>query len=484
MSSGPTETESIASRLVLQFTLASAILVGCSLGIFYWLVTRHTFEEDNAALTDKVAALVSETKTAGPDKALQAEVHNIRAGEQSPYWVRIIDPTGRILAERPGMTARLPTSIFPQSSHWEATKHPINHRSGGDLFSLVSAAVRANDVPYLLQIAQDRTADENFNHQAGLLFLTTLAASIVASAIIARTTTRRGLEPLDQMSRAFRRIGPTRLSERVREEGWPRELRPLALSFDQMLGRLEDSFTRLSRFSADLAHELRTPLSNMQGEVQVALTRERPAEEYRSVIESTAVECERLSRIVDNLLFLARAESAREQIKRTSFDGRATIEKIAAFYQTIAEDRDVIVSCNGQAKVDGDSFLFTRAVSNLVDNALRFTPAGGTITISVENENGDAKVSVTDSGAGIPLEHIPHVFDRFYAVDPARNSGGSGLGLALVKSITELHGGLATIRSEVNRGTTVTLTFPAQSDARNDITPEQSRRTQPLGNGV
>jgi two-component system heavy metal sensor histidine kinase CusS len=315
----------------------------------------------------------------------------------------------------------------------------------------------------LLQVAQDRTADEGFNRQAGLLFVFTLAASIVASAIIALTTARRGLQPLDEMGSAFQRIGPTRLNERVGQSSWPRELQPLAEAFDQMLGRLEESFNRLSRFSADLAHELRTPIANMLGEAQVALTRDRTAPEYREVIESTVVECERLSRIADNLLFLARAESAREQIKRTKFDGRAAIERIAGFYETVAEDRNITVNCEGSGEVVADNFLFNRAVTNLVDNAMRFTPSGGKITLSVRNHDAIAEVSVADDGSGIAPEHIQRVFDRFYTVDPSRNSGGTGLGLALVKSIAELHGGSAVIRSELNQGTTVTLKLPPNS---------------------
>jgi len=462
MSSSQANVRSIASRLVLLFTLASAVLVACALGIFYWLVTRHAFEEDNAALADKVAALRQEAKRAGPAQALQPELQSDRAGEHSPYWVRVVDPTGKVLAERTGMTTRLPPDIFPSSSAdgWE---HPTNYRSGSDLFSLVSTPVEINGARYLLQVAQDRTADEGFNRQAGLLFVFTLAASIVASAIIARTTARRGLQPLDEMGSAFQRIGPTRLNQRVGQANWPRELQPLAEAFDQMLGRLEESFNRLSRFSADLAHELRTPIANMLGEAQVALTRDRTAPEYREVIESTVVECERLSRIADNLLFLARAESAREQIKRTKFDGRAAIERIAGFYETVAEDRNITVNCEGSGEVVADNFLFNRAVTNLVDNAMRFTPSGGKITLSVRNHDAIAEVSVADDGSGIAPEHIQRVFDRFYTVDPSRNSGGTGLGLALVKSIAELHGGSAVIRSELNQGTTVTLKLPPNS---------------------
>src|SRR5436853_6260804 len=160
------------------------------------------------------------------------------------------------------------------------------------------------------------------------------------------------------MSRSVARVGPAHLKERLPPADCPRELRPLASAFDEMLKRLDDSFTRLSQFSADLAHELRTPIANMLGEAQVALTRDRTAAEYRETIESTIDECERLSRIVDNLLFVARADAAREPIARKRFDARNAVEKIAAFYQTIADERHVSISCTGDGYIHADPDLF------------------------------------------------------------------------------------------------------------------------------
>lgn len=181
------------------------------------------------------------------------------------------------------------------------------------------------------------------------------------------------------------------------------------------------------------------------------------------MIESSVGECERLSAIVDNLLFLARAEAAEGHIQRTPVNGRAAVEKIAAFYEPIAEEHRTTITCTGQGDVYADPMLFGRAVSNLVENALRHTPAGGTIQISVASGVPDSTISVSDTGCGIAPEHLPRVFDRFYRADTARSSQGSGLGLALVKSIMDLHGGAAAVQSEVDRGTVVKLTFPNPS---------------------
>jgi two-component system heavy metal sensor histidine kinase CusS len=262
------------------------------------------------------------------------------------------------------------------------------------------------------------------------------------------------------MRRALERVQPAHFNERIDPGRWPSELRPLAASFDDMLGRLEDSFTRLSQFSADLAHELRTPVGNMLGEAQVALTRERRPEEYRAVIESAAAECERLSGIIDNLLFLARAESAEQQVNGSVLNGHSAIEKIASFYEVAAEESRITITCSGEADVFADSLLFNRAIGNLIENALRFTPKGGHIEISLRRVENGSEISVCDSGSGIAPEHLPRVFDRFYRADPSRSSRGTGLGLALVKSIVDLHGGSVAIESTPGRKTTVTLIFP------------------------
>jgi two-component system heavy metal sensor histidine kinase CusS len=466
MFSKPTEPRSIASQLVLLFTLAAALLLTCGLGVFYWMVVRHAFEEDNAVLADKIFAIRSELKQGGP-KALEDEFKSLRAGEHVTYWIRVIDPQGHTVTETPGMSALLPSSIFPQPQGSNVSEQqPKDYQTGAKLFSVITMQSEAGAESFTIHIAQDRSTDERFRKEFGALLAAVLACGLIASAAIAITVTKRGLRPLAELTRSFERVGPAHLDERVPPTAWPRELRPLAVAFDNMLERLEDSFTRLSQFSADLAHELRTPIANMLGEAQVTLTRTRSPEEYREVIESSVAECERLSGIVDNLLFLARAESADRQIQRTRFDARAAVEKIAAYYQTIAEDRHVIIRCTGEGEIYADAVLFARAVSNLVDNALRFTPNAGNISISIAARAADSEISISDTGCGIPAEHLPRVFDRFYRADLSRSSEGVGLGLALVKSITDLHGGSARLESEVGRGTTVVLTFPFTSAAK------------------
>ena len=464
MSSNRTEARSIATQLVLLFTLCATLLLSCGLGVFYWIVVRHAFEEDNAVLADKLAAIRTDLKQPDGINTVDRELKNRRTGEPAVYWVRIIDPAGGVATETPGMNRLLPPNIFaPPQTSISLSRSTKDYQKEGKLFSLVATNETVAGQPYVLQVAQDRSADEHFRKQFGALLALVVGLGFIASTLVAITVTKRGLRPLAEMRHALERVQPAHLSERIEPAQWPRELQPVVTAFDGMLDRLEDSFTRLSQFSADLAHELRTPIGNMLGEAQVALTRERSSEEYRSIIESAAAECERLSGIIDNLLFLARAESAEQEVERSLFNGRAALEKIASFYQTAAEDRHLNIECSGEGQIFADPTLFNRAVGNLIDNALRFTTDGGNIHISIGARDGRTEVFVRDTGSGIAPEHLPHVFDRFYRGDPSRSSAGTGLGLALVKSIVDLHGGSARIESELGRGTTVTLTFPNQT---------------------
>ena len=459
MSSRPAEPRSIASQLVLLFTLAATFLLSCGIGALYWIVVRHAFEEDNEVLADKVAALRADLLAPGGIQLVTEQLKNVRTGERAPYWVRILDSTNQNVAETPGMNAILPLAVFPNPA--ARVEEPADFHTQGRLFSLVTIGHDAGADHFAIQVAQDRTEDEKFMKQFAAILTAVLALGVAASAIIAWSVTKRGLRPLGKMTRALKRVGPKQLHERITPVGWPRELQPLAVAFDDMLARLEDSFVRLSQFSADIAHELRTPIGNIRGEAEVALTRSRSVEEYREVIESTIAECQHLGHIVDNLLFLARTEAAESPLERTSFDGRAAVEKIAAFHELIAEEEQLAIHCRGEATFVADEMLFSRAVTNLMENAIRHTSAGGIIEVTIANQGAAAEVSVIDNGSGIGPEHLPRVFDRFYRSDPSRSSEGVGLGLALVKSIMDLHGGTARIESNPGQGTKVTLSFPS-----------------------
>lgn len=255
------------------------------------------------------------------------------------------------------------------------------------------------------------------------------------------------------------------------------ELRELEQAFNGMLARLDESFTRLSQFSANLAHDMRTPLTNLLAAAQVALSQRRSAEDYRDVIESSVDEYQRLSRMIEDMLFLARSDQADALLSFRSFDAVAEAERVAGYYETVAEDAQVKIEVMGEGKVRADLLLFQRALSNLLSNALVQAPQGSTIAIDCKEEPDSTTLSVSDSGAGIEARHLERIFERFYRVDPARHrsASGTGLGLAIVKSILNSHGGQCGCESRPHVRTRFWLRFPNHGGSRNGMTTSPTR---------
>jgi two-component system heavy metal sensor histidine kinase CusS len=319
----------------------------------------------------------------------------------------------------------------------------------------------------ILQLALDRAYEREILADYRRNLWLVLGAALAACTVVGYVIARRGLRPVADMSAMARRIRSSNLGERLATGGLPRELLDLADTCNAMLARLEESFGRLAHFSAHIAHELRTPVNNLRGEVEVALGRPRSPQEYCEVLGSCLEECGRLGRLIDSLLFLARAENPKTQIERERVEMARELATVREFYEAAAADAGIQleVGATDPAAVALSRPLLQRALGNLVENALAHTPSGGRITLSARRCEQVLSVEVADTGPGIPAEHVPHLFSRFYRVDGARSdrSGGLGLGLAIVKSIAELHGGKVAIDSQVGAGTRVALRFPVAS---------------------
>ncbi|AOR72523.1 two-component sensor histidine kinase [Burkholderia stabilis] len=273
---------------------------------------------------------------------------------------------------------------------------------------------------------------------------------------------RTSLAPLREIVANTGRITVDKLDTRLDASRAPRELTALVDAQNAMLGRLQQAFGHLSQFSADLAHDLRTPLNNMRGATEVALARPRSPDEYQALLESNLEEYDRLARMIENVLFLARAEHPGFVTRQRAFDVHDELERIAGYFEGLADEAGSTLRVDGRGRLTADLELFRRAVSNLLANALRYTPAGGVIALRVD-ETADA-VCVVVSNPGEPIDPalLPRIFDRFVRGDPARSGGvpggTAGLGLAIVRSVMELHGGTARVESDA-AGTRFILTF-------------------------
>jgi two-component system heavy metal sensor histidine kinase CusS len=462
---------SIARRLAFLYAGSSLLMLVAAATYLYWSLVKDVERDDNDILANKIQEcrrLLGE----GPKDAplLAHEIQTEAAASQFiKYFVRLVDSRGQTALETPGMSGLFPMAVFPApiDTGQGLSRGTVWKSAPGTYYLLMAGRATAQgetEPARTVQVALDVTSDEALIAGYRWKLLVVVVLGMLFCGMAGVFVARRGLRPLTAMAKATERISASHLHDRIADDEWPEELVSLARSFDQMLDRLEDSFKRLSQFSADLAHELRTPLNNLRGEAGVALSQARTPDEYRQTLESSLEEYARLTRLIDNMLFLARAEGPSTGVARSSLDARQAIEVVREFYEAMAEDRGVNVLCEGQGMVMADPVLFRQAVSNLLSNALNYTARGGRVLLDIrEHQNNGVEVSVTDTGSGIPPEHLPRIFDRLYRVDSARSQhpNSAGLGLAIVKSIMTLHEGTVEARSEVGQGTKVTLVFPA-----------------------
>ncbi len=286
---------------------------------------------------------------------------------------------------------------------------------------------------------------------------------------------REALRPLRDIAASAATITVERLDTRIEVDNVPSELRALTRSLNAMLDRLHRGFERISQYTADLAHDMRTPLGNLRGSTEVALSRERSVDEYQALLASNLEECERLSRMIESVLFLARAEHPQFVTRLRELDANEELTLIAQYFEGVAEEAGIRLRVAGQAALHADAELFRRAVNNLLANAIRYTPRGKEIVLQAMQARNGTQVTVINEGPPIDPALLERIFDRFYRVDPARTSdpksaGSAGLGLAIVRTIMELHGGTVRAESDV-LSTRFVLTFPSRSATAADLPP-------------
>ncbi len=274
----------------------------------------------------------------------------------------------------------------------------------------------------------------------------------------------RTLAPLGSMAAQTCRITSANLQTRLEAADVAEELKVLADSFNELLARLDQSFESMRRFVADASHELRTPISVIRGEADVALAHDRPAGEYRQSLAIILDESRRLSRLVEDLLNLARADSGYVRLDSREFYFNELLADACRAVQSAAQARDIQLDCRCATDVPfrGDEELLRRLLLNLLDNAIRYTPPGGRVSVSLETEASELRVRVHDTGVGIAPEEAPHVFERFFRIDKARarDGGGFGLGLSIMKWIAESHRGNVELSSRPEEGSVFTVTLP------------------------
>ena len=470
----PHRSVSIALRMTVWYALSSFALVLAATGLLYWVLITSMYQEDVRDLADNLnnARLLLMSSPLGRLIEPSDQRPSWAPSQQPEIYLRVLDPNAHIVVETPGMSDELP---LPGRAELASITEPGGERremvspSGQPFLSLIIRVPGrdANEPSYYMQVAMDRGHDEYLlaRYRERLWFV--LSVALVLCSLVGYLIARAGMRPIENIGETAERIRSTTLHERIVVDGLPAELSGLAETFNNMLDRLEESFQRVSHFSDDVAHELRTPVNNLRGEIEVALSRARSSEDYREILGSCLEECQRISRLIQSLLFLARMESAADGLQVESVDVGEELAKVRDFYGAAAAEAgvDLRVSMKGEPSARVDRTLFQQAVGNLVSNAIAHTPAGGIVEIRASGDARGLTLNVIDTGCGIAANHLPHVFDRFYRVDQARSGSGHhvGLGLAVVKSVIGRHGGHVKIESEIGRGTEVKMILPTES---------------------
>jgi len=460
----------LALRLTAGYALAGVLMVFVSTAGLYFVLVTELERSTDLFLADKLNVIRTMLRERPDDlDALREEVELESAARRyEQFYIRLLDARNAPVMSTPGMTELLDLQHFPTQNQISPGRALPMMGKDGRPFRVTSAAMPVGSPPGTtdtIEIAIDVSQKEEllarYRHWFGVILL----GALFIFPLVGYQIARRGIRPVEEIADTARHISSTNLHERILPQGYRSELASLAGTFNEMLDRLEESFERISRFSADIAHDLRTPVNNIRGEAEVALARARTVEEYREVLGSCLEEAVRLSDLISDLLFLARAESPLTHLHRAPVDIGELLRSVCEYYEAAAAEGGVSLSTavRGEPLVaDMDGTLMQRAVGNLVANAVAHTPAGGAVVLGANAETSGIRIEVSDTGSGIPGEVLPRVFDRFYRVDASRShvSGGTGLGLAIVQSIMILHGGKADIASQVGQGTQVRLHLP------------------------
>ncbi|ACH40457.1 sensor histidine kinase, HAMP domain-containing [Citrifermentans bemidjiense Bem] len=456
---------SIAHNLAMVHILTILVAFTVCATLLYFKIVEQLDQSANAELRSEIASirtlLFSSNGVDMLRNSMQNEAESEEVGRHS-ILLRLLDKNGNPLLEGKNLKG-VPIAAFPLAGDCQLKKY---RAEDGKLYLIRNAALHdplSQSNGWRLQIAVDLSPHERLAASyrtylilfgfGGLLF------AIPSSLLVVR----HGLKPLNDLSDTIAQVTDDELGTRLNPAIFPVEMQSLANSFNTMMDTLETSFQRLSHYSGNLAHELRTPIGNLMLQTEIALSKERTPEAYREVLASALEEYTQLSLTIDRLLFLARADSNNNDLllQRLAAEGEAS--EVIDYFSEEAAEAGITLECRGAAVIAADRTLFRRALSNLVSNAISHTPSGGVVSVTIRPRNdGSVEVDVSDTGCGIEAKHLPMLFDRFYRIDQEVEGElrvGTGLGLAIVKAIMTMHRGRVLAWSKLGKGTTITMRF-------------------------
>lgn len=441
---------SILRKLQLGFAFAAVLLAGL-MALFMDQALHHSLETEDALVMEGQAQALLATLNGGrPPEDLEAQ-----ARPEKVSW-QVLDPSGRVIAHSHDQAGRSHIAVPAVGSDIQE----IQPASGG-LYSVQARPWSGPADHGILLLLMDRTHEETLVRGFRRTLFLGVIGAVVAAAVLARLIARWGLAPLAALIEEAGSISDRNLERRLHGEYFPLELQELVATLNAGLARLQEAFERMSRLGAELAHELRTPLQNLRSALENRARRTTtpvdPAE-LGVLIE----DCDRMAALIEQILFLAQAEQA-PSLKRVLIPIPDLLEETRGFFEAAAEEAgvDLRLQAGSTLVVSGDRLLLTRALHNLVTNALRHTPAGGKVTLGAERCPEGLALFVEDDGTGIPEAWIARLGTPFVRPPDARNAEGHGLGLAIVKRIATMLGGDMIVESRLGQGTRVSLRMPS-----------------------
>jgi heavy metal sensor kinase len=466
---------SIQARLTLWYTSLLTITV-LILGAIAYGLLGYSLSHDVDTALQGVAQTLAEHSSKGRPPPLPADIDALFRRFLGIFpWDRYVerrDPWGG--QERRAPSARsqeLPLSdnALKRAAEGLSTFETVEALGQSPVRILTWPVHQAGRVTSVLQVGMSLESVSAARRRFLLVMAAVLPLGLLSAGGGGWLLARRALKPVDRMTEAARRISAEHLEDRLETRGTDDELDRLAHTLNDMLGRLDAAFRQVRQFSADASHELQTPLTILKGELEVALRSPRSPEEYRRVLTSALEESERLAHLVEGLLLLARADSGVLRMDRHSMDLAPLVVDVCEQVRILAETHAVALELGPIEAItmEGDEAQLRRLLLNLVDNAIKYTPPGGRVTLTLQRDGGWAGLRVSDTGVGLAPEEQERIFQRFYRATKTRlrDEGGAGLGLCIARSIAEAHGGRLEVESAPGRGSTFTVLLPLQTRA-------------------
>jgi heavy metal sensor kinase len=441
------------------FTLSSCV----AFLLFYMLITSFARGRTDQELLNQVGRFSALLVTEGIEGVQNAAVIEAQAAGVKKVFFRLLALDGRVFSSS-------------NMSYWKdiriseaSVKQLLRDRN--PVFQTIAIQGREEEVRILYAllspgiILQVGEAMENYSRFLGAFkgfFITTMTLLIILAAGVGWFMARQAVSAVEAVTRTAQNISAGALEQRVPVKARGDEIDQLATTFNQMLDRIQTLVTEIKEMSENIAHDLKSPITRIRGLAEVTLSTGKSKSEYENMAASTIEECDRLLDMINTMLMISKTEAGVDKIAREDLNLAGLVREACDLFAPTAEDKGLSMTClvPGQQPFSGDIRLLQRMLANLIDNAINYTPSGGTVTVSLSDDGGNFLLSVTDTGIGIASSDLPKVFDRFYRGDQSRSQPGVGLGLSLARAIARSHGGEIHVTSTPGQGSTFTVNLP------------------------